>query len=388
MRILVVTPTFLPLIGGAEIVILEVYRRLAARHEVLLVTADKGGTESDRDHLVNFPVERYADRLTAMKMRGHRATGGLVPPFSLSAVKAVDDAAGRFRPDVIHAHYMAHTGLAAVVAKKRRGIPSVLTLLGRDVPGPRTPWGWKYYARWAARSATGVTYVSDYCRRAVFGGAANAPGAVIFAGVDIDRFHPLADGRAVRERYGVAALAPLLVAVQRVAPEKRVDIVVRAMRRIVERHPGTVLLVGGKGAALEGLKSLAERLGVAGSVRFAGYIPETELPAHYAAADVFVFHSTYETFGVVLAEAMASGKPVVSVSSTAIPEVVADGQTGLLAPPLDPDALADKVCVLLDSPPERERLGRNAREWAERNLGWDTIAGRYEAALERAAKRT
>jgi glycosyltransferase involved in cell wall biosynthesis len=75
------------------------------------------------------------------------------------------------------------------------------------------------------------------------------------------------------------------------------------------------------------------------------------------------------------------------VSSTAIPEVVADGKTGLLVPPLDPDALAEKVCSLLESPGERDRLGRNARAWAQAHLGWDTIAGRYEAALEKAARR-
>ena len=387
MRILVVTPTFLPHIGGAEIVILEVYRRLSARHEVLLVTADKGGSASDRDHLVNFPVERYADRFTTMKIRGHRMTGGLIPPFSLSAVKAVDDAAARFRPDVMNAHYVAHTGLAAVAAHKRRGVPAVLTLLGRDVPGPRTPFGWKYYCRWAARSVTDVTYVSDYCRRTVFGDSGRAPGRVIFAGVDIDRFHPLADGRAVRERAGVAADAPLLVAIQRVAPEKRVDVLVRAMPSILRRQPRAILVVGGKGSALDSLRELAAGLGVAGSVRFAGYVPDADLPAHYAAADVFVFHSTYETFGVVLAEAMAAGRAIVSVNSTAIPEVVADGETGLLVPPLDPDALAEKVCFLLESPGERDRLGRNARAWAQAHLGWDTIAGRYEAALEKAARR-
>jgi phosphatidylinositol alpha-1,6-mannosyltransferase len=354
---------------------------------VLLVTADKGGSESDRDHLVNFPIVRYADRVTTMKMRGHRMTGGLVPPFSLSAVKAVDDAVVRFRPDVMNAHYMAHTGLAAVTAHKRRGVPTVLTLLGRDAPGPGTPFGWKYYCRWAARSVTDVTYVSDYCRRTVFGGSARAPGRVIFAGVDIDRFHPLADGRAVRERAGAGPDDPLLVAIQRVAPEKRVDVLVRAMPSILRTHPRAVLVVGGKGSALDSLRALSAGLGVAGSVRFAGYVPDADLPAHYAAADVFVFHSTYETFGVVLAEAMAAGKPIVSVNSTAIPEVIADGRTGLLVPPLDPGALAEKVCVLLDSPAERERLGRNARAWAETNLGWDTIAGAYEAALEKAARR-
>jgi phosphatidylinositol alpha-1,6-mannosyltransferase len=287
----------------------------------------------------------------------------------------------------MNAHYVAHTGLAAVAAHKRRGVPAVLTLLGRDVPGPRTPFGWKYYCRWAARSVTDVTYVSDYCRRTVFGDSGRAPGRVIFAGVDIDRFHPLADGRAVRERAGVAADAPLLVAIQRVAPEKRVDVLVRAMPSILRRHPRAILVVGGKGSALDSLRELAAGLGVAGSVRFAGYVPDADLPAHYAAADVFVFHSTYETFGVVLAEAMAAGRAIVSVNSTAIPEVVADGETGLLVPPLDPDALAEKVCFLLESPGERDRLGRNARAWAQAHLGWDTIAGRYEAALEKAARR-
>jgi glycosyltransferase involved in cell wall biosynthesis len=385
MKILVVTPTFLPVVGGAEIVILEIYRRLARRHEVLLVTADKGGLPSDRDHLVNFPVERYADRITTMKLRGHRMTGGLVPPFSLSAVAAVDAAVGRFRPDVVNAHYMTHTGLAAIVAKNRRGVPTVLSLVGRDVPGPRTPYGWKYYCRWAARSATDVIYISDYCRRAVFGENGPARGRVIFAGVDIARFTSRADGSIVRDRYGIDSGAPLLVAVQRVAPEKRVDVIVRAMPPILARHPRAVLLVGGKGAALAAVKSLAARLGIAGSVRFAGYVPDADLPGFYAAADIFVFHSTYETFGVVLAEAMAAGKPIVSVKSTAIPEVVAQGKTGLLVPPLDPEALSREIGGLIESPGERERLGRNAREWAEANLDWNVIAGQYEAVLEQAA---
>ncbi len=386
MRILVLTPTFLPIIGGAEIAILEVYRRLANRHDVLLVTADKGGSPSDKDHLVNFSVERYKDRITTMRLHGHRSTGGIVPPFSLSAVKALDSAVRRFRPDVIHAHYMAHTGLAAIVARKRHAVPTVLTLLGRDVPGPRTPYGWKYYCRWAARSASDVTYVSDYCRRAVFGDSADPAGRVILAGVDIDRFNPRAGGGAVRRRFGADSAGPFLVAVQRVAPEKRVDVIVSAMPAILETHPRALLVIGGKGSALGSLESLAKSLGVARSVRFAGYVPDAELPEYYAAADVFVFHSTYETFGIVLAEAMAAGKAIVSVDSTAISEVVMHGKTGMLVPPLDPGALAGEINRLLDSPGERARLGATARSWAETHLDWNVIARQYEETLQNAAR--
>jgi phosphatidylinositol alpha-1,6-mannosyltransferase len=386
MRILVLTPTFLPLVGGAEIVILEVYRRLADRHEVLLVTADKGAAPSGQDHLVDFPVVRYKDRITTMRFRGHRTTGGIVPPFSLSAVRAVQRAVEEFRPDVISAHYMSHTGLAAVVARKRYRVPSVLSFMGRDVPGPRTPYGWKYYCRWVARNVTDVIYVSDYCRKAVFGESKSAPGCVIPCGVDLHRFIPNLDAADIRERLGLNAETSVLFSMQRLAPVKRVDILIRAMPRILRNHPRAVLVVGGTGPSRPGLESLVRETGLAQSVRFTGYIADLELPRYYAMADVFVFHTTYETFGVVLAEAMAAGKPIVSVRSTAIPDVISDGTTGILARPLDPDDLAEKVCLLLDSPSERERLGRNARVWAEENLGWDPIANQYESVLETAAR--
>jgi glycosyltransferase involved in cell wall biosynthesis len=160
------------------------------------------------------------------------------------------------------------------------------------------------------------------------------------------------------------------------------------MPEILRRHPGALLIIGGKGAALDGLESLAKGLGVSRSVRFAGYVPDAELPGYYAAADVFVFHSTYETFGIVLAEAMAAGKAIVSVNSTAIPEVVSQGITGMLVPPLDPEALSNEVIRLLDSPGERARLGKNARKWAEENLDWNVIAAQYEETLQNAARRS
>jgi glycosyltransferase involved in cell wall biosynthesis len=102
--------------------------------------------------------------------------------------------------------------------------------------------------------------------------------------------------------------------------------------------------------------------------------------------DLFVFHSTYETFGIVIAEAMACGKPVVSVRTTAIPEVVQDGITGVLAAPMDPVDLAEKIVSLLDSPARMEEMGRNGRRWAEEHFDWDDIADQYERVLVEAAE--
>jgi len=386
MRILVLTPAFLPIVGGAEIVLLEVYRRLSTRHDVLLLTADKGGGTSDMDHLINFPVIRYKDRFTTMRFRGHRKTGGVVPPFSLSAVKAAGQALRDFRPDVLNTHYMSPTGLATVVAQKRFRVPSVLTFTGRDVPGPGTPYCWKHYGRWVAHRLADVTYVTDYCRRALFGDSEAPPGHVILAGIDLERFHPKIDGAGVRQSFDLAPETPLLFAMQRLSAEKRVDVVINAMPMILQKHPRAVLVIGGSGPSKSDLVSLTKKLGLEHSVRFCGYIPDPDLPRYYAAADMFVFHSTFETFGIVLAEAMATAKAVVSVNSTAIPDVVTNGETGMLVPPHDPEALAEKVIFLLDNPSERERLGKNGREWAENHFDWDKIAGQYETVLEAAAR--
>jgi phosphatidylinositol alpha-1,6-mannosyltransferase len=384
MRVLVLTPTFLPMVGGAEILLLEVYRRLAERHEICLLTVDKGLPPSDLDHLINFPVTRFRDRFSSMNYRGHRVTGGFVPPFSLSAVAAVRDLIPGFRPDVVNTHYVAHTGLATVVAQRNYGIPSVLTFSGRDVPGPRTPWFWKYYDRWVAGSVAKVTLISEYCRRAIFGPTATV-GTIIPAGVDLARFKPELGGSHIRERLGISVCSPVILAVQRLAPEKRVDVLVRCMPRVLRKHPSAVLVIGGKGPAMPLLDQLVQQLDLEGSVRLAGYIAYPDLPGFYAMADAYAFHSTYETFGIVIAQAMASGKPVVSVRSTAIPEVVQDGYTGLLAEPLDPADLADKIVYLLDSPVRMREFGRNGRRWAEEHFDWDDIADQYERELMEAA---
>jgi len=148
VKILVLTPTFLPVVGGAELVVLEVYRRLARRHDVRLLTPvlaeslrrEQGSSEYDA--LVTFPVERYEDRVTLMRVRGHRFTAGALPPFSLSAVAAVRRAVAAVRPDVLNVHYAMPTGLAGVVAERRLGVPTVLTMNGarssRSSPTPPT----------------------------------------------------------------------------------------------------------------------------------------------------------------------------------------------------------------------------------------------------------
>ena len=388
MKILVLSPTFLPVVGGAELVLLEVYRRLARRHDVRLLTPvlaeslrrDHGSSEYDA--LLNFPVVRYEDRVTGMRVRGHRLTAGALPPFSLSAVAAVRRAVMAARPDVLNVHYAMPTGLAAVVAERVLGVPTVLTMNGRDVPGPRVPALWRWWQRALIPRLSDVTYVSGYCRDAIYG-AGRGPGHVIANGVEIPP--PPGQGAAVRAALEVPAGDCLVFALQRLAPEKRVDVLVHALRRCLDVGAAITLVIGGTGPEAPALRALAAELGVDKHLRFVGYIPRTSLGDYFDACDVFAFHSTYETFGLVVAQAMSYGRAVVTVRSTALPEVVAD--TGVLVPVGDPAALGDAIASLAQEPARQRALGEAARRRAVAQYAWDRVADEYERVLMHAAER-
>lgn len=388
MRVLVLTPTFLPVVGGAELALLEIYRRLAARHQVLLVTPILSNAvlhaqgSDDYDRLVTFPVERFQDTLTFMRIPGHRATCGAIPPFSLSAVTAIGRAVRRFKPDVLHVHYLMPTGLAGLVAERRLGIPTVVTMNGRDVPGPAVPALWRWWQRTILSRVTDVTYGSMYARDAICG--KNWPrGQVVYNGVEIPS--PTGNGLSVHNEHGIPPGEPVVFSLQRLGPEKRVDVVLRAFKRCRDQTGVGTLVVGGKGPEEEGLRRLAQDLGIARWVRFAGYISKEALPSYFLGCQVFAFHSTFETFGIVVAQAMSYGRAVVTVRNTALPEVVGEG--GLLVETADDERFGDAIATLLKDPALRQRLGEVGRVRAATHFNWDRIAEQYETVLTRATAR-
>jgi phosphatidylinositol alpha-1,6-mannosyltransferase len=386
MRILVVTPTFLPVVGGAELLILEVCRRLAARHEVRLLTpvlpADLVKEQGSREYdgLVNFAVEHYRDAVSLVRVPGHRASLGAIPPFSLSAVSAVLSAARRFRPDVVNVHYLMPTGLAAAVAERWLGVPVVVSMTGRDAPGPGVPALWRWWQRLLLGNVSDATYVSEYCRSALWR-QGRGKGHVIHAGVEIPP--PRGDREACRKTLDIPNEECMIFALQRLGREKQADVLVHGLRRCRERCGRGVLVIGGQGPEEDRLRRLADQLGLSAQVRFAGYIPRHELPSYFEASDIFAFHSRFETFGIVVAQAMSYGKPVVTVRNTALPEVLGDG--GLLVETGDGQGFGDAMAGLATDPEKRRRFGEAGRARAEACFNWDVIAGQYEALLAGAA---
>lgn len=221
--------------------------------------------------------------------------------------------------------------------------------------------------------------------------------ALIPSAVDIRRCRP-GDRTEARRRIGLATWGddPVIVYVGRMMPRKDVRNVVRALAALIRRDPDGIggrvrlLLVGGETdepdpaatPEIGELQRLAAELGVRERVHFAGKRQPDELRWYYGAGDVAVTTPWYEPFGLTPLEAMACGRPVVGAAVGGIAYTIKHGETGLLVPPREPDALATALLALLADRAWRERMGQAARARVEREFTWDTVARRTAALYE------
>lgn len=193
----------------------------------------------------------------------------------------------------------------------------------------------------------------------------------IYDGVDLDTFHPTS--RDEREP------GALLFVGNSEDPNKGVVYLLRAMTLLPPEVRAHLYLVGGPASALRVAPAEIERLGIAGRVSLVGRVPERELAAWYRRAQILVSPSLYEGFGLPVAEAMASGTAVIASDGGALPELVADGQTGRVVPAGDPAALAAEICHLIDAPELCRELGMAGHERVLECFTWNNTAARTEA---------
>jgi glycosyltransferase involved in cell wall biosynthesis len=212
---------------------------------------------------------------------------------------------------------------------------------------------------------------------------------VLYSGVDLSRIPDQSDGQEIRRRFGIAAEALVLGTVANLFARKGYEVMLRALPMILKSLPAVHYLIVGSGdAAYEaGLRRLVRNLGLEHHVHFAGF-QESVFP-YLAAMDVYVHPALMEGFGIAVLEAMALRKPVVATTTGGLPEIVQDGETGLLVPPDDPDALARVVSLLLRDAAQRLALGEAGRVRVATHFTMDAVMGRltsgYGALLGQAA---
>ena len=215
---------------------------------------------------------------------------------------------------------------------------------------------------------------------------------VIPPGVDLERFQPINKTEA-KNRVGIPCGDKNIMFAGRIEPLKGIDTLIQAMALIRQRSPDVmdntcVAIIGGDpwadspDAEMARLQALRQELGINDLVLFLGAKDQDVLPNYYAAAEMVVMPSHYESFGMVALEAMAMGRPVIASEVGGLAYLVQDGVNGYHVPTRDPEALAERIYELLTNVDCREAMGIAARHYAER-FDWRIIAGRIVAVYNR-----
>ena len=197
---------------------------------------------------------------------------------------------------------------------------------------------------------------------------------IIPIGVDENKFLPLNNKTAYREKLKLVD-NPVVLCVSRLIRNKGIHTLLQAFKKVVLAVPNSRLVVVGKGRYFAELARLTDVLRLREKVHFIKFIPHQDVHSVYTMADVFVLPTLLvEVFGIVVVEAMMSELPVIASKLGGIQDIIIDRECGFLVPPNNPDAIADKIILLLTDRGLRRRLGRNARKRAIEKYSWSVIA--------------
>jgi len=370
-RTLLITNDFPPRAGGIQSYVQSLAERLPASE--LVVYAPCWADDAEYDARQPFPIFRHPGTLLVPNEGVRQRAAELIRDHRISAVWY-----GAAAPLSLLTPALRADGVMRTVASTH----------GHEVGWSMIP-GARRLLRRIGRTNDVITFVSRYARRRI--SAALGPTAALEylpPGVRIDTFRPdPAAKETIRARYGLGD-APVLLSVSRLVARKGQDTLIRAFPSILRRVPQAVLLIVGDGPDGPRLRGLTGSLGLGQRVLFAGSVPWVDLPAHYAAADVFAMPCRtrgsgldVEGLGIVFLEASASGLPVIAGRSGGAPETVQPGRTGLVVDGRDVEQVALAITDLLIDRDRAATWGANGREWVSRTWNWDASAQRLAALL-------
>lgn len=370
-RTLLITNDFPPRPGGIQSFVHNLAVRQPAGSVVVYASSWRGAAKFDADQ----PFEVIRERTRVLL------------PTPLIARRAAR-LARAYDCDTVWFGAAAPLGLLAAGLRRRADIRRVVAQThGHEVGWAAVPAA-RPALRRIGRGVDVTTYLGEYTRSRL---ARVLDGLTelrrLAPGVDVDTYHPTVDGEGVRARLGLTD-RPVVVCVSRLVPRKGQDMLIRALPAIRRRVPDAALLIVGGGPYRATLEKLARQTGVERDVVFTGSVPSAELPAHYAAGDVYAMPCRtrnrgldVEGLGIVYLEASATGLPVVAGDSGGAPDAVREGETGYVVRGRDVAQLADRVARLLADRDLARQLGAAGRAWVEREWRWEAQAERMATLL-------
>ena len=360
MRILCLTEAFLPSIGGVEVLNAQLLCALARRGHEVAVVACTGDGPADH-HGIPVHRVRFRESVERGDVRGMAVVLGRVAALRRE-----------FRPELVHTSSWGSTSLLHGLSRSGDAARTLVTL-HETLDAPPPPDG----------PTAKLLAAADW--------VAAISGAVL---ADLHRFFPATVERSslIPNALAMPALPPSppgcdpprLVALGRLVPEKGFDVAIDAMPAVLARYPAARLTIAGEGSERAALARRAERLAVSRAVELPGWVAPDDVPALIARSSLVMMPSRWrEPFGLVALQAAQGGRPIVATRRGGLPEIVVEGETGLLVDADDAHALGEAIVSLLDHPGTVSRMGAAARERAARCFGWEPFVDAYDALYRR-----
>ena len=381
-KILMFNHEFPPIGGGGGWVSYFLGKHFAASgHDVHLITSQFRDCPKD-EKVEGFHVHR----VRALRKNPDVCAVHEMLTYAVSSSLYGLQFAKRFQPDIVQVFFGIPAGGGAYLLRKRRNVPYVVFLGGRDVPSrnPDPPYyRWLYLllkpvirAIW--RNASVVVACSEGLRELAQETDADVKMDVIPDGLDLARFKPgSASLTGKEEQHNTCQKKVRLLTIGRLIPRKGFQFLIRALPQVLEKVSYNFEIeIVGDGPYHGELLKLAENLGVASHIHFAGSVPYSELPQKYRGADIFILPSLAEGMPLVVLEAMGTGLPIVASRVQGIDELVVDGINGALFDPGNVDGLAHCLVKLINAGENRLEMGKASVERVE-PYDWKNIADAY-----------
>ena len=340
----------------------------------VITTLDRGGAEMHLLSLVgNLPSDRYQVTVAYLKGPGQLTTEfeaagarvvrfGMWGPADPILVLRLARWIRSERFEIVHTH-LFKADVHAALAARLGGAPGlVCSKHNQDQYLDRKVF--RRLGRAVGRLPDRTIVISRAVERFMSDRGCADPDRtrLVYYGIDLEAFDRAAAGETVRPEIGIDPDAIAAVCVARLYPQKGYPHLLEAFARVAPELPEARLVVVGDGPDRSALEAQVDRLDLKEAVRFTGQ--RDDIPRVLASMDLFVLPSLWEGFGLVFLEAAAARLATIGSQVGPIPEVVAEGETGLLVPPADPDALAEALRDLLTDASKRKRLGEAGRQRA------------------------
>ncbi len=366
-KVIVCTTAYRPWVGGSEIAIEEVARRLADEFDFIILTARMSRGVLAREAAQEGTIVRFGFGAPFDKW--------LLPFLAVWHVRRLMADFKKTDRALLWGMDISQGAVAALaVGWHMPRLPFVLTVQYGESEGYLRGgrWGWiRRSFRALLMRADRVTVISSYLRGIARSHGYCGPCAVIPNGADTERLK-IENAKIKNARNGNT-----VITISRLAPKNGVDVLIRAIAEVKKEMPDIQCRIAGDGPEREDLEALAAALGVRDAIVFLGTVPHAELPRYLSEADVFVRLSRSEGMGNAFVEAIAAGVPVIGTSVGGIPDIIEDGKTGLFARVDDAGDCAKKIMRLVRDPAYARMLAGRAREKITHRFDWGTIADQY-----------